>query len=307
MAGKRKSVPEAPAVNTTTLLFTALMIILLAFFIVLNSMSVRDERRYIRALGSLIGKFGILPGGVSALSNKARAAGTMLAAPITAVEKDIIEIRGAMFDLGMEKGVNVLSAAGLRILRIESDILFDKSSIKLSPRARLFLDLAAEAMRRTPAQIARQKRPPYKIIIRGYTDDYPPQKWGLPPGLTNWHVSALRAMVVMRYLHESGGIALGRLSAYGYGDTRPVVPNVTAANRRRNRRVEIVLDQRDVVALEETAKYGRPRQRLGFKGFIFELFGTPAPSPRPSVVKPPAPTAPRTRPKPLTRPASPGP
>ncbi|MBU1740484.1 MAG: OmpA family protein [Proteobacteria bacterium] len=306
MAGKRKTAPDAPAVNTTTLLFTALMIILLAFFIVLNAMSVRDERRYIRALGSLIGKFGILPGGVSALSNKGRGAGTMLAAPITAVEKDIIEIRGAMFDLGMEKGVNVLSAAGLRIIRIESDILFDKASIKLSPRARLFLKLAAEALRRTPARVSRQKRHPYKIIINGYTDDYPPQHWGLPPGLTNWHVSALRAMVVMRYLHESGGIALRRLSAYGYGDTRPAVPNVSSENRRRNRRVEIVLDERDVVTLEETAKYGRPRRRLGFKGFIFELFGTPSPLLRPSIVKPPAEAGPRTKPKPAARPASPG-
>ncbi len=297
MAGKKKREDEAPPVNTTMICFTALMILLLAFFIVLNSMSVRDERRYIRALGSLIGKFGILPGGVSALSSSARGSGTMLAAPITPVERDIIEIRGAIFDLGMQKGVNILSTTGLRIIRIDSDILFQKASIKLTPRAKLFLDLAAEAMRQSPDEIGHRKRPPYKIIIRGYTDDYPPQKWGMPPGLTNWHVSALRAMVVMRYLHESGRIALSRLSAYGYGDTSPVAPNNSPQNRRRNRRVEIVLDERDVVALEETARYGPPRKRLGFRGFIFELFGTPPPPLRHPVIKGPGKSRPQPRPE----------
>jgi chemotaxis protein MotB len=298
VAGKKKQVADAAPPNTTMMLFTALMILLLAFFIVLNSMSVRDERRYIRALGSLIGKFGILPGGVSALSSSARGSGTMLAAPITPVEKDIIEIRGAIFDLGMQKSVNILSTTGLRIIRIESDVLFQKASIKLTPRAKLFLDLAAEAMRVSPEEIGPRKRPPYKIIIRGYTDDYPPQKWGLPAGLTNWHVSALRAMVVMRYLHESGRIALSRLSAYGYGDTTPVAPNNTPENRRRNRRVEIVLDERDVVALEETARYGPPRRRLGFKGFVFELFGPPPPPLRRPVIEGPGEVKPRPAPAP---------
>lgn len=44
-------------------LTVALFIILLAFFIVLNSIAVIDESRTLAALGSLIGSFGILPGG----------------------------------------------------------------------------------------------------------------------------------------------------------------------------------------------------------------------------------------------------
>ena len=44
----------------------ALFIILLAFFIVLNSIAVVDERNTLEALGSLTGSFGILPGGLSA-------------------------------------------------------------------------------------------------------------------------------------------------------------------------------------------------------------------------------------------------
>jgi OOP family OmpA-OmpF porin len=31
----------------------------------------------------------------------------------------------------------------------------------------------------------------------------------------------------------------GRISTHGYGDTKPLVPNTSDANRARNRRVEL--------------------------------------------------------------------
>ncbi len=43
----------------------ALSAILLAFFIVLNSLGAVDEKAMLTALGSLTGSFGILPGGLS--------------------------------------------------------------------------------------------------------------------------------------------------------------------------------------------------------------------------------------------------
>ena len=46
---------------------------------------------------------------------------------------------------------------------------------------------------------------------------------------------------VVKYFAESGKINPQRLSAVGYGATRPLVPNDSPANRSRNRRVEIVL------------------------------------------------------------------
>jgi outer membrane protein OmpA-like peptidoglycan-associated protein len=38
-------------------------------------------------------------------------------------------------------------------------------------------------------------------------------------------------------------VAADRLEARGYGPTRQLVPNITAANRARNRRVEFVITQ----------------------------------------------------------------
>lgn len=49
-----------------------------------------------------------------------------------------------------------------------------------------------------------------------------------------------RALAVRSALIE-GGIAPARLEAVGYGATRPLVPNITAANRARNRRIELVI------------------------------------------------------------------
>jgi outer membrane protein OmpA-like peptidoglycan-associated protein len=50
-----------------------------------------------------------------------------------------------------------------------------------------------------------------------------------------------RARSVMRYLVERAGIPPGRLTAKGFGSTRPLVPNDTAAGRARNRRTEVLL------------------------------------------------------------------
>jgi len=57
--------PEWEKTNSGLMLFTALNTILLAFFIMLASMAVIDEKRQIEAFGSLVGTFGILPGGLS--------------------------------------------------------------------------------------------------------------------------------------------------------------------------------------------------------------------------------------------------
>jgi outer membrane protein OmpA-like peptidoglycan-associated protein len=47
---------------------------------------------------------------------------------------------------------------------------------------------------------------------------------------------------VARWL-AAAGVGNGVLSAKGLGETRPVVPNTSAINRARNRRVEIRLEK----------------------------------------------------------------
>ena len=77
---------------------------------------------------------------------------------------------------------------------------------------------------------------PGRVMITGHTDSIPIRSIRYP---SNWHLSEARANAVRQLLTTQ--VAADRLSAEGLADTRPVVPNDTAANRAQNRRVEIML------------------------------------------------------------------
>ena len=59
----------------------------------------------------------------------------------------------------------------------------------------------------------------------------------------NWELSAKRAVSVAVELMSGTGLDKNRLVVVGHADTRPLVPNNTEQNRRRNRRVEISIMQ----------------------------------------------------------------
>ena len=58
--------------------------------------------------------------------------------------------------------------------------------------------------------------------------------------LHNQDLSQRRADSVRAWLVQHG-VEASRLQAMGYGQTRPLVPNITSANRARNRRVQFVV------------------------------------------------------------------
>ena len=55
----------------------------------------------------------------------------------------------------------------------------------------------------------------------------------------NMTLSRKRAESVVRYLADDGGVSLDRITAVGYGESRPLKSNRTAEGREANRRVEI--------------------------------------------------------------------
>lgn len=89
--------------------------------------------------------------------------------------------------------------------------------------------------RRTVAKIAAilQQYPSVRAQVQGHTDD-------LGTARVNLELSASRAEVV-RALLIRAGISGSRLTAQGYGESRPFVPNTSDANRATNRRVSFVL------------------------------------------------------------------
>jgi outer membrane protein OmpA-like peptidoglycan-associated protein len=82
---------------------------------------------------------------------------------------------------------------------------------------------------------AMQGRPGVRFEVQGHTDNS-----GTPEH--NKTLSEQRATMV-RALLVDAGIDSARLVAKGYGQERPLVPNVTPANRAKNRRIQFIVLQ----------------------------------------------------------------
>jgi chemotaxis protein MotB len=82
---------------------------------------------------------------------------------------------------------------------------------------------------------------PYEnpIHVEGFTDNLPIQTAQFP---TNWELSTARAATIVRML-SLDGVSPGRLAAVGYGEFQPVADNTTAEGRGRNRRVVLVISR----------------------------------------------------------------
>lgn len=78
------------------------------------------------------------------------------------------------------------------------------------------------------------------VAVQGHTDDAPVSNALFR---SNWDLSALRAVSVAQELFVDNVLNPNRFSVAGFADTKPLVPNTSAANRQRNRRVEIVIRQ----------------------------------------------------------------
>lgn len=78
------------------------------------------------------------------------------------------------------------------------------------------------------------KYPDSTGLIEGHTDNV-----GTPEH--NQALSQRRADNVVRYLVENSHIAPGRLTAVGYGDTRPLADNDSELGKRMNRRIDAVI------------------------------------------------------------------
>ncbi len=78
----------------------------------------------------------------------------------------------------------------------------------------------------------------HTLRVEGHTDDIPMRSGRFA---SNWELSTARATSVVSYLVQDLGLEPGRLSASGYGEYHPRVPNTTEADRARNRRVDVVI------------------------------------------------------------------
>ena len=81
---------------------------------------------------------------------------------------------------------------------------------------------------------------PGEITVSGHTDDFQVSN---ELYINNWDLSSKRAVAVASELQTVQGFDKNRMMVVGRADTRPLVPNDSNEDRRRNRRVEISILQ----------------------------------------------------------------
>jgi OmpA-OmpF porin, OOP family len=77
--------------------------------------------------------------------------------------------------------------------------------------------------------------PRSQIVIEGHTDSHGSDE-------ANMVLSRRRAEAVSEYLSSELAVPAFRISAIGYGETRPIASNETAQGRERNRRIDIRIE-----------------------------------------------------------------
>jgi chemotaxis protein MotB len=128
--------------------------------------------------------------------------------------------------------VEMLRDARGLILSLPEEAAFGVASSEPSGEAR-------EMIRRIAASVGPTAS---AIRIEGHTDDVPIRTSRF---VSNWELSTARASAVVELLVREFGVDPARLSAAGYGEFHPRVPNDSAENRARNRRIDIVILDKD--------------------------------------------------------------
>lgn len=105
-----------------------------------------------------------------------------------------------------------------------NDVLFAYDSYELLPGAYSELQRVAGIINSDPS---------VSVIIEGHTDSDGTREYNQL--LSERRANAVRSALI------SYGVDPRRITAYGYGEDRPIVPNDSAHNKQTNRRVEVIM------------------------------------------------------------------
>lgn len=110
--------------------------------------------------------------------------------------------------------------------RVRIEIEFDYNKSEVKPKYHQELKKIGDVMAANPE---------LKIVIEGHTDNVGGKGY-------NMKLSARRAEAVRTYIIEQFGVKKTNLAAKGYGMSKPIASNKTAAGRQKNRRVEAAVE-----------------------------------------------------------------
>jgi chemotaxis protein MotB len=249
--------------------FTDLMILLMTFFVLLFSMAIIDERSRLVVLGSVSRTIGAGSNVFNPLARTdPRLTSRVEPGPMEGRPDDLAPLRDMIFD-DVDKDLSFKENKYVQIFSINDEVLFEPGGYTLSERGLSKLDRILPYLQRInyPLLVAGHASVPRDEATEGYT-----VRRDL--GMDNtWPISFRRALSIYRYL-VSRGIPPERLSLEAFGQFRPLHSNNTPEGRRQNRRVDLVLDKRNVEWIEkfEELREEAPVIRdIEIKGFKFDL------------------------------------
>lgn len=121
------------------------------------------------------------------------------------------------------------------MIRLQN-VNFETAKATLLPESGPILDVVGEMLTRWPE---------LRIEIGGHTDSRGSAAY-------NQRLSEARANAVLEYLTAHfKTLRAEQFTARGYGESKPLVPNTNALNLAKNRRVEFVVLNRDVLRREK--------------------------------------------------------
>jgi len=144
---------------------------------------------------------------------------------------DLIKKIADQLDKQIQDGAVELESLGQQIIiRIRENGSFPSGSAFLQPQFRPIIREIGELLLTIPGE----------IMISGHTDNE-----GISSELftSNWDLSSKRAVAIAHEIIKVPQFDQSRLIVAGHADARPLVPNTNILNRRKNRRVEIAINQ----------------------------------------------------------------
>ena len=255
---KRKKNDDNSKADIGMVMTVSLFLILLTFFILLNSIAVFDENRTRLAIGSLIGAFGGLPGGLSPMES-----GKSVLPPSAPMIEEELTIEHLMSyvkrDLKEFTGnIKLETIDGQNKMIINEAGLFIGNGFKINPSIQPLLDKLGQVINKGS----------FPVEIAGYTDNVDHPEKGYK---SNWEMSAIMALKVVKYFVSQCGVIPVRLTAYGCGSNHPITSNESLQSRAQNRRVEIDLKYKAPAYIKRIFKKN-PTGFFTYKKFDFNIF-----------------------------------
>jgi chemotaxis protein MotB len=216
--------------------------LLLTFFVLLFTTAEIEGKELQLILSAFRGSLGMFSGGMTLSEG-------MLAELGQQVETLPAKERGDKLAKAVEKAVSIFQPEvksrkvkitederGI-IISLVADAFYESGSTELTEEGLVVIDKIGRFLR----------EPEFKgnlIRIEGHTDNKPIPTTSLLYPMTNWELSAARAVTIVKILNEVYGIRGRNLSAIGYGEYQPVESNDIEEGRAYNRRVEIVITRK---------------------------------------------------------------